>query len=466
MSGSKRISVDEAAWRNAQAAAARLREVNRNLPGMLEDLRRDQERRLGEAEARVSARQDAMDRSLADLSAQTRKMQQQMTRRLQAKAQLLFNELRESTQQLREETRQALDAQETRLQAGLDEERRQREQDFQSLRDDLAGIQADRELALAEARTLLADARMLYQAIDAQLPHQRFAPGRMAELAPRLASAESNVARGLGEAALAQAQELCLQLSELRAEVELRYQEWQAAQVAATTALTAVLEQIKANESLEVTGSDGKLIDGVTLDVDYWSDGELAALRDRVTALADQVSSTDSQLDVAELRAIVQEQAPELDEQLTAIVGRAGARQFASQVRVNLAELVVTSLEDTTAYVWDSGDATYEGEDPRRAFYAKLVHPDNSEIVVEVAPGEDGETCVLRILSFDVGVPDEEERVSRVHAIARSLRDEGVQISDPAAEPEEPDRAKADLAALRQLAPASASAAPAERRTG
>lgn len=94
-------------------------------------------------------------------------------------------------------------------------------------------MRGDRGRALEQARTLLADDGMMRDAIDADLPHERFAPGRLASLRQRFALAQGNIDSGLGETALAQAQEIYMQLAELRTEVELRYQEWQAAQVAA-----------------------------------------------------------------------------------------------------------------------------------------------------------------------------------------------------------------------------------------
>ena len=49
MSGAKRVTVDQGAWQQAQQAAARLRQVNRELPGMIESLRREQEAQLRRA---------------------------------------------------------------------------------------------------------------------------------------------------------------------------------------------------------------------------------------------------------------------------------------------------------------------------------------------------------------------------------------------------------------------------------
>jgi len=454
MSGSKRITVDESAWLTAQAAASRLRDVNRELPGMVEALRRDQQAQVDRVSRELTGRQAALEQSMAGLSEQTRRLEAATTRRLRDKTAMILSQLKDATDEIRASTRRALEDQEARLTEAIEQERDERERDMRELRQDLEGLRQDKDRVLAAARTLAADVRLIYRAIDEQLPHEQFAPGRLAAISRRLAQAEENVAQGFGEAALTQSQETYLDLSELRAEIELKDQEWQIAQIAASSAVTALLEQIRINSTIEVTDAEGKKLDGVTLDVDYWSDGELGALREKVERLTAQTAGDRGQpgrrpASADELRAIVERDAPELDAQLTDIIGRAGARQFASQVRVNLAELVVDTLEDATGFVWQEGDATYAGEDPRQAFYTKLKHADDSEIVVEVAPDDRGESCVLRILSFDAGVPDEEERARRAHVVADRLRERGLQVGTPAAEQAAPDRALADFGKLR-----------------
>jgi hypothetical protein len=451
MSGSKRITVDRSDWAQAQAAAARLREVNRNLPSMLEAVRRDQEEQLSRVSAAVQARQDAVERSLASLSEQTKKLEAQTSRRVRAYAAGLRAEMRDAEMKLGAEMRRSLDAQEERWRSELAREREAREEENQEVRADLATLRGSRERQLAAATDLLNDAQLLAQAIADNLPHDRFAPGRLAALRRRIEQAEDNLASGAAEVALGQAQELCLQLHELRAEVELRDQEWCLAQADAMSATTVLLEQIQLNSRLDVTDEQtGERLDGVTLDVEFWSEGELAELRGRAEELAGRTAASSDQASLADLRKIIEEEVPALDERLTEIVGLAGARQYASQVRVNLAEFVVGTLEDTTGFAWEEGQAVYAGGDPRGAFYSKLRHLDNSEIVVEVAPDEDGHSSVLRILSFDAGTPDEEERVRRTHVIVDRLRGEGLAVGPPAAEQAEPDPTLADFDRIRQ----------------
>lgn len=455
MSGVKRITVDANDWSRAQQAAARLREVNREIPGMLDAVRRENQAAIDRAAAEVRTRQDAFDQALTGLSEQTRKIEAQTRQRIRAQEARLRGELRDTTRQLRQETRAALEEQDRRFAEGLARERQERLRETSELRDELAGIRTDRDRARSAAATFVADARLMQGAIDAELPHERFAPGKLAELSRRLDNAEDNVNRGLGEAALAQAQEVYLQLSELRAEVELRDQEWQAARLMAGSAITLLQQQIRVNTNPDALDENGEKIDGYTLDVDFWSEGELAKLSEAATRLAARLTDADNPPSVAELREIADRAAGELDEALTSIVATAQARQIASQVRANLAELVVNTLEETAGYSWEEGQAIYVGGDERRAFYSKLRHLDDSEIVVEVTPDETGKSCTLRILSYDVGLHDEEERVRRAHAVADSLRAHGLEAGLPAADMEQADPGLADFDALRKPVPSS-----------
>jgi hypothetical protein len=168
-----------------------------------------------------------------------------------------------------------------------------------------------------------------------------------------------------------------------------------------------------------------------------------------VTRLAGRLDDAGNPPTVAELRQIASAASGELDQQLTGIVATAQARQIASQFRANLAELVVGTLEETAGYTWEEGQAIYAGDDERRAFYAKLRHMDDSEIVVEVSPDDSGKSCTLRILSYDAGLSDEEERVRRAHAVHASLRAQGLDAGLPAADMEHPDPKLADFAVLR-----------------
>jgi hypothetical protein len=115
---------------------------------------------------------------------------------------------------------------------------------------------------------------------------------------------------------------------------------------------------------------------------------------------------------------------------------------------VNVASHVVDVLEQTTPYDLD-GEPVFAGEDQRGAFYSKLRSADDSEIVIEVAPDDTGKSCVIRVLSYESGPPNEYLRGARARAIAASLGAEGL-AGTAAADPGEPEPVYRDFARLRQ----------------
>lgn len=406
MSGKKRITVDQAAWREAMNASRKLHGIQRDLPQMVEAVKRAQETQAASDRAAMRARQDELTRQLAGLSQQAR----------------------------------------DRLDSALSAERTQRERETAALREEILADRAGRARVLETAAAAVADARVLHDAIASALPHERFAPGQLARLTSRLGLAESSAASAVGETALAQVQELQLSLGELRAEVELADAEWRAAHLTALARVTALAEEISYHSMIKITDDEAGV--SADLDVNYWSGGGLDKIKATADEAAARVRDETAPPSAAELEEISERTIPALESQLSDVVAAARTRQWAAQVRVNMAEMVVETLESTTGYRWD-GDAAFAGDDQREACYAKLASPDDSEIVIEVAPDETGESCAIRVLSYEAGEADESQRTARVNAIADALRKEGLS-GTPAAEEGEPDPRFKDFERIRR----------------
>ena len=182
MSGKKRIYVDEDAWNEATRKANQLRQVQRDLPGMLASVQRAQEQQAARDRAAFQARQDEMSSRLAKLSAQTRRIEETTTRRINEATAAIMNETRQVTADLRSETRTLVAQQEQRFSAAMSAERAERQRDSAALRQEIELDRAVRADVLATAGSVVADARVLHDAIAATLPHERFVPGRLDRL--------------------------------------------------------------------------------------------------------------------------------------------------------------------------------------------------------------------------------------------------------------------------------------------
>ncbi|MER6425708.1 hypothetical protein [Streptomyces sp. NPDC001137] len=450
MSGRKRIQVDESAWYRQQRELSRYKDVVRNLPAMIDQVRRQTHADLEQVFGVIEDRQRSVEQVVEGLSEQTRRLETETQQRLRAQARRMAEDLRATAGELRKETREQLAEQEHRLQSEIAAERQQRREDIRRITTELGELVQDRERAAVVARQALSDARAMHGVIRDTLPHERYAPGRLAGLEVTLDRAQHNIAQGRFDAALATAQGAYQELSELHLDLEHRERERQALRVQARGQLLLAHLLIEDSARQYARDEKGEVLEEFDLDVDYWTRGDLAALREETEALQRRVEDEQRPPAPDELRDILEHRAPALRERLEQTVRQAGARQLASQQRVNLAEAVVRTLEGMTGYELDA--TTYAGDDQRDAFFARLMHGNRNAIVVEVAPaGADSGASVLRVLSYDHDTAARTELEERGVELTRALQEHGFPAAEPREEPGSPDPVYADLASLREL---------------
>jgi hypothetical protein len=469
MSGRKvsYVSIEESEARRMREAQARLTTLRADLPSLLDkvraDTRRETDQRLRDTEQRQQRYAAAVNR----LSGEIRKVEsaaqrrtEEATRRLRAEmaGEMAVAEQRHAAD-LAEHDRQlraTVAAGEQRLRSAIAAESAVREQVTEQLARDIEKVGRDvaahREHEAEAARQWLADAAVLRDFIDTELAHERLAPGRLARLDQDLRLAAANAGSGLSQAAVAQAQAAYAGLSELRATVELREQEWAELRGQARERLLLLRGVVAAVARPE--GAD----EGV--DVDFWTRGQYRALADEITRAVAVTERTGA--DAAgpdELRKLLEVTAPRLQAEHERLVETAAAAANNSQLRANIADRVVQTLA-VAGYNRDV-DGGYEGEDFRGGFVARTRHEDGSEVLVTVLPVDERGTAELAVHSVDAGVGSEEERRARAGALIAQLRDAGLTVSDPAeAQPSAQLDALRDIPRIKKMPPGAVVPAP------
>jgi hypothetical protein len=435
MSRGKRIVVNEDEWIRLQAAASKLRDLNQNLPGLLDDVRRATQQDLQRNISAVQARQQAFDQALAGVNTDVRDIERRASQRFTAQAKRMAEQqatltarIDATAAELRQETQTLIAAERAETEQALALERSERARQVTHLREGLNVLLSDQARAAQVAQEWLTAATTVRSYIRGQLEHERFAPGELQRLEQRLDLAAGNVASGLSEAAISAAQETYLQLSELRADLELRESEWRAMRANAAAGLKILSGLVAQNRERAGVNQDGTENETV-LDVNWWSNGKLSRLGTQVDELLNRVTDERNPVPTQELQNIIDVRAPQLEKQLSEIAQEAGAQQLASQVRANILQTVVQVLEEN-GYGLD--DYTYAGNDFRDMLVAKVQHADGSEIVVRVAPVPgDPPGCELDIDSYDQFTANEDVLWERARALANRLREEGIQVHDP-----------------------------------
>jgi hypothetical protein len=316
-----------------------------------------------------------------------------------------------------------------------------------TMREQLTTLVADQQRKADLAVAWVEAAGALAEFIKAHYPHQQFAPGRVAAITSEIQQAQDNVSQGTTEAAISAAQRAHRQLSDLRQSLETQERAWcvqrQAARDA-SHALPTVVEKSRRCEAVDLRGQNV----GVPVEINWWTDNKLQALENELTALIGSIEDTSAPLTTAELQAAELQTIPALRQRLEQAVQEARLRVLGSQLRINIADLVVQALEEKGFTVQDG---TYEGEDMRKGYAAKVTHLDGSEVVVMITPTEDepGKN-EMRIHSYDAAQLSDHELRQRTLEINQALRERGLEVSEPQEAAAQADPALRDLARLRQ----------------
>ena len=381
MSGEKRIMISSSEHNRLRLAEARLREIQANLPEVVNELRNES-------------------------AAELRRQLEPLNRR-----QLAFA------------------------------------QEMETVHADLAALAADQRQKADLAQAWIEAAEALSGFIAAHYPHQQFAPGQLDALTQAVQQARESLLQGTAEVAISTAQHTHQRLTELRQTLETDERAWCEQRQAALATARATLSVVDKNRECHAVDLQGQKID-VAVNVDQWAEGKVSTLAKELTDLIAKIENDQTPLTTAELCAIEQQTLPALQQQLEHAVHEARLQILGAQLRINIADLVVQALEEKGFTVQDG---TYEGEDERKGYAAKVTHLDGSEVVVLVSPvaGDPGKN-EMRIHSYDADQLTDHELRQRTLEINQALRARGLEVSEPQEAAAQADPALRDLARLRQ----------------
>jgi hypothetical protein len=443
MSGKKQYHVDMSQWFRERVRRSM---VDFLMPGVLEAVGTQQG---ADVQRDLTALRDQQRRQaelLDSFSEQTRQREEAISAVLGKQMTELEGRLRQESGDTRADLTMAIEAQERSWRAELSREQEDRWQQITAVESDVRQLLDDKEAARRAAARWLADAEAERALITETIPvHERYRPGALAGIEQQLADAGQNAKDGHFEAAIVIAQQGYRDLSDLRVDLMLRQREWTELRQQAGRGLEIARELIHRSTHLPGSSVD-ELAAEAEIDVDHWSGGELKRLADQVAGVAAELGDEASPPTIERIREIISTQAPEFRQQVEDVIDLAQRRVEASQLRVNIADLVMSVLEDRFAYEYH--DAGYEEGDERAAFVARLDRIGGNSVVVELRPvGADFTDAQLDILSYDDTTESMELRQARGDAIYRSLSESNFATSAPR-EFGEPDPARRELPAV------------------
>ena len=463
MSGEKRryVRVEDQELRRLREQESRLKSIRRDLPKRLEQLRsqaqQDLQLRLEPLERRTIQHEQKtreLKSNLANLEKSTHQRLQQQ--RSEFKAALHDSEARQKSamqaevRQLEGAMREGFAKQHEmilEITTGQREEylalNQQLDQKFEYMmreerraRENLEiQLQQEKQDKTSMAQNLIEDVKTIWEQIDQDYQHQKFAPGQLSNLKREIDLAENSLSSGVPEAAIGSLQQTYLKLADLRLEIEQKEQEWLLYYSSALEDLRALLEEVRAHKECEVEIGQGDEAEQFRVEVNYWTGNRLNLYEEELESLEKKLKEGEDSLTMED----VQQLALQIDSQqnkLSEIINQAKEEILSSQMRVEIADKVAETLKSMGYLVINpQQDAIYEEGDQRRAYVLKLQNAAEGEVVTVISPQRDeGKGInefgrnVVSINSFGSTLEDEKAQEQYAKAVTEALREEGLAI--------------------------------------
>lgn len=348
----------------------------------------------------------------------------------------LYQDLSAVENRVNAQARALLDEQAQHFSALLEEEHRRRQADVFLLQNQLDDVLAGQERKFHSAQQWLEQAQAMAAFIDQHYNHPAFTPGELPRLDRVIEQAVANLSAGMPEAALLGAQQAYAGLSELRLRLEGMESEWQLLLGVCWEYANHLLIFAQENQACLAHDLDGNELP-YPIEVDFWTGGELSRQAAGLQQLLDELQ-LGVFYDIPALRALEREELPAHYQQLSETLYQARLAVLNSQLRINIADLVVQALQEQGFHLVESD---YANGDQRMAFSARVRNLAGNEIVVQVTPDPHllGKN-ELHLISLDRAQHTEHELRRRSQEVARSLGRRGLEVGEVRATGDERER--------------------------
>jgi hypothetical protein len=440
MSGTKRMTINTNEYHRLIQHEQQLRQIRRNLPEQINRSLRDIEQDLQRNISRQQDRQRQYEQALQNTNEEIRRIEKNAIDQIARNKEETRRKLEADIGSLRMETRQMIQEQQRRFDGLIRQEREVRQVQIDHVQSQINAIHADARQVREKARSWLQSSMAIADFIANNYRHEELTPGRLNDILRDIEISQRSIEQGAEQGAFSGALRAYHDLSDLRLELELKEQEWALWQNAALQDTKRLLEEARLNRQCQAIDLDGRPT-GINCEVDYWTDGRLKDLEDKVEKIIGRLEN--SRLGLEELQEIVNETSPELRNQLEEIVLAARMALINSQLRFQRSEMIVDSL---SAIGYDLEEGDYVGEDQRDAYVVKAVNAAGSEVVVIVEQDvEDQAKIDLEINRFHPTQVAEEIDVLATRELHEEIKGRGVQVSDPQMVASRPDEKVRDI---------------------
>jgi len=301
------------------------------------------------------------------------------------------------------------------------------EESLNDLEEKLDRINVDNQTRAQNAQRWIEAAQVM---MDAMLEDPMMA-GRNAEYlsfcSELIDQAEDNQQSGFQEAALIAAQNAYRELYKARVKLYQLRSQYFVLSNKLIQELELIEQEVNLNQQVQVFDLRGNPLES-EIWVDDWVGGKLNLLKEEINSAREILGKTPSTYLVKKIRNLLQHVLPEWHARLSDYVYQARSEVINSQLRMNIALLVIKNLASQGYRLEQS---QYTAEDMRLDYRAQLTDSEGSKILVQVeAMGDKPENTELNIFTQDFDKRTPHELKQRSIEIQNSLRKAGLLVGD------------------------------------
>ena len=304
------------------------------------------------------------------------------------------------------------------------EQHHQQQNQITRLRRQMLNMTQNDEARASLAAEWLENSREMIEFIDKHYPHRQFTPAKLDALMEDFQLALQNYEMGLYEAALVAAQNIYRRSSDLRLVLEREERQWRTCYALVQKEAQDLIAQFDERSlfKYQPEGTDKTY----PVDINYWSKGDWNENGQKLTALIQQLKQNAGQLSVQDLRLYLNETLPQWRKKQQNIFDDAVKNLVDSQIRTNIADLVMKALQKQ-GYELDTSN--FEGDDSRQGFHFIAENISGNAVSVLINPTA-AEKNEIQLESIDKKPQTEHFLKQRAQEIAVSLRKFGLSMDE------------------------------------
>lgn len=280
---------------------------------------------------------------------------------------------------------------------------------------------------LQHVQEQLEEATILADVILNTYTHDKFSPGQMQQWLAELEHARNNLALGFLDAALLAAQHTYQRLSELRLFLQQQQGEWELLLQSLRNRLRELRSMAQSLAEVPSTDLDGNEI-GEMIDVDFWSGRKLSRITSQILHLWNQLDGFSESLSFDDLLNMQDSLLPSLHRELQNACQLAVVEALNSQLRVNIADVVIQALE-SEGYRLTA--ANYENQDIRKSFQTTTKNLAGNEVKIELqSRREEKGSIQLHLMNYVLSPRPDYFLKKKSKAIIQSLQRFGIEVGE------------------------------------